>query len=92
MNLDAYDVLECDDRDSPLGPAHYVRIHRKDMAKMGFRELWEVFDALYPGRWAVQVFPPRQHLLDQANKYHLFVLDHPPVAFDLTQPTPRRRR
>jgi hypothetical protein len=91
-DLDTYDVLECDDRDTGLGHAMYVRIHRKDMAVVGFRELWEVFDALYPSRWAVQVFPPREHLLDQANKYHLFVLDEEPVAFNLCRPPPRRSR
>ena len=58
----AYDVLECDRRPTPLGEARYVRIHRKDKAPMGFRELWDVFDRYYPACWAVQVFPPRAHL------------------------------
>jgi hypothetical protein len=83
-----YDILECDRRATPLGVALYVRIHRSDMAPMGFRELWEVFATYYPEKWAMQVFPPRGSLLDQANKYHLFVLDTPPHDFDLTQ-TPR---
>jgi hypothetical protein len=81
-----HDILECDRRETPLGVALYVRIHRTDMAPMGFRELWEVFDAHYPGKWAVQVFPERARLLDQANKYHLFVLDTPPNDLDLTRP------
>lgn len=80
-----YDVLECDRRVTPLGVALYVRIHRRDMAPMGFRELWDAFDQFYPSRYAVQVFPPRSRLLDQANKYHLFVLDEPPLSMDLTE-------
>ena len=80
-----YDVLECDRRHTPLGVATYVRIHRRDMAPMGFRELWEAFDRYYPGKYAVQVFPPRSRLLDQANKYHLLVLETPPSSMDLTE-------
>jgi hypothetical protein len=91
LNLDLYDVLECDERDTALGHALYVRIHRKDMAVIGFRELWEVFAALYPGRWAMQAFPPRAHLLDQANKYHLFVLEEEPTGFNLCRPYGRQR-
>ena len=84
-----YDILECDRRATPLGAALYVRIHRSDKAPMGFRELWDVFDAHYPEKWAVQVFPPRSDLLDQANKYHLFVLDTEPQDFNLMRPGPR---
>lgn len=84
-----YDILECDLRPTPLGTALYVRIHRDDKAVMGFRELWEVFDKYYPGKWAIQVFPPRAHLLDQANKYHLFVYDTPPQNLNLADPAPK---
>ncbi len=84
-----YDVLECDRRPTPFGEALYVRIHRTDMAVMGFRELWETFDKYYPGKWALQVFPPREHLLDQANKYHLFVYDSEISALDISKSPPR---
>jgi hypothetical protein len=92
LRREDYDVLECDERCTPLGAATYVRIHRHDMAAMGFRELWEVFDALYPARWAVQVFPPRESLLDMANKYHLFVFTLQPTSLDLMEPAPRGTR
>jgi len=84
-----YDVLECDRRPTPLGEARYVRIHRSDKAPMGFRELWEAFARYYPSCWAVQVLPPRDRLLDQAHKYHLFVYDTPLSALDLTEPAPK---
>jgi len=85
----AYDVLECDRRPTPMGEARYVRIHRSDKAPMGFRELWDVFARYYPSCWAVQVFPPRDRLLDQAHKYHLFVYDTPLSSLDLTEPAPK---
>lgn len=84
-----YDVLECDRRPTPMGEARYVRIHRKDKAPMGFRELWEVFERYYPACWAVQVFPPRAHLLDQAHKYHLFVYTEPLTSLDLMVAAPK---
>lgn len=86
-----YDVLEGDVRDTPLGPALYVRIHRRDMWPMTYRELWDAFAAHYPGRWAVEMFPPAERLLDQAHKYHLFVLDRHPRDFDLTEPARVRK-
>lgn len=84
-----YDVLECDRRPTAFGSALYVRIHRSDMAVMGFRELWDLFDRLYPNKWAVQVFPERSKLLDQANKYHLYVYEKCPTGLDLTEPVPK---
>jgi hypothetical protein len=42
---------------------------------MGWEEIWARFESSYPGRWAIQVFPPRTHLVNEVNMYHLFVLD-----------------
>ena len=89
MTPDAYNVLECDRRPTVLGEALRVRIHRVDLAPMGWRELWDVFSAAYPGRWAVQVLPPAGRLIDQRNKYHLFVLPEPPAGLDIAAPAPR---
>jgi len=89
MSSSTYDVLECDRRPTSFGAATYVRIHRMDMAPMGFRELWEVFSKLYPGKWAVQSFPPANLLLDQANKYHLMVFDEAPHGLDIMKDAPK---
>lgn len=69
-----YDVLECGERETDLGTILYVRIHRGDMAPMSWRELWDLLDDLYPGRWGIQSFPARGYMLDQANKYHVMLL------------------
>lgn len=89
ISTEDYDVLLCDRRPTAFGVAERVRIHRLDMAPMGFRELWEVFAHFFPGRWAVQSFPPSSRLLDQANKYHLFVYERAPDGIDLGVPAPR---
>lgn len=88
MSADPYDVLECDRRMTALGVALRIRIHRHDMQRMGWRELWEVFSGRYPGQWAVQVLPPGDRLIDQVNKYHLFVFPTAPDGLDISQPPP----
>lgn len=65
------------------GGALRVQIERVDGAAMGWRELWEVFQAAYPGRWGVQLLPPVGRMLDQCNRYHVHVLAEAPVGMDL---------
>jgi len=62
------------------------------MVPMGWREIADLFNALYPGKWACQMFPPRLEILDQANKYHLFVFDEAPEGLDLMRPEPKGTR
>ena len=76
-------VLECERRDTRMGPALRIQIERYDGAAMGWEELWGVFVERYPGKWAVQAFPPPAALFNGANKYHLYVLDEAPVELDL---------
>lgn len=59
------------------------------MAPMGFRELWDLFAELYPGKWALQVFPDAKNLLDQSNKYHLFVYSECPKGLNLFESSPK---
>jgi len=70
-----------------LGTALRVQVERCDRRPMSFTELWEAFAAAYPDRYAVQLFPPRAHFLDQANKYHLHVLERKPEGLDLFDDT-----
>lgn len=91
MSLEGYDILEVDrHRWTVAGWCTYVRIHRLDMATMGYRELWTVVQQLYPGKWAIQSFPPADALIDQANKYHMLVFEQEPDGFDLWPPKKRR--
>jgi hypothetical protein len=38
---------------------------------------------VYPNTWAVQMFPPESDAVDNANKYHLFVLETPPKGLNI---------
>lgn len=83
MNVDDYDVLECDTRQTALGQALRVRVHRIDKGPMGWRELCDLFNTLYPDKWACQMLPPHLKIIDQVNKYHLFVFDEYPTGLDI---------
>lgn len=64
-------------RDSCLGQALQVKVFAEDYRALGWEEIWQAFIAAYPGRWAVQVFPPRDALVNGKAVYHLWVCDEP---------------
>ena len=74
-------------KDSILGRVLQLKVFTRDYRALGWREVWEVFAAAYPGRWAVQVFPPAAHLVDGKSVYHLWVLaeGQKPGGLDLTE-------
>ncbi len=73
----AYVQAVGDYRSTAFGPVEYIKIRRYDGKPLTWREVWEVFNAARPGMWALQLFPPVEHLVDDANIYHLFVLEDP---------------
>lgn len=85
-------VLECDVRPTPLGPALRIQLERYDSRPMGWLEVWTAFAQRYPGKWAIEAYPPADRLLNGAHKYHLWVLEHPPTAFDLLADPPAGTR
>lgn len=76
-------VQELGYRQTQFGPCLYLRIRRYDDQPMSWREVWNTFAELYPGQWAVQFFPPAGELVDEANIYHLFVLEEEPVGVNI---------
>lgn len=76
-------ITERGERDSCLGRVLQLKIFEEGYRPLAWSEVWEAFAAAYPGRWAVQVFPPRERLLDGKAVYHLFVLPEKPDGLDL---------
>lgn len=72
-------VQEVESKLTSMGWATYIRIGRHDGKPMSWTEVWEAFASMYPGKWAVQFFPPSHELVDEVNYYHLYVLDEDPV-------------
>lgn len=71
------------ERDSCLGRVRQVKIFAPGYRPLAWREVWDRFAEAYPGKWAVQVFPPAEQLLDQKACYHLFVLDGEPMGLNI---------
>ena len=76
-------IREVEERETELGSAVYIKICAPGYRPLNWREVWEAFAAAYPGRWAVQVFPPADQLVDGKAMYHLFVLDHEPDGLNI---------
>lgn len=63
----------------------YVMIASRRGRRLTWSEVHTAFAAIYPGRWAMQAFPPNDLLVDRVNAYHLWVLpfgERPPFGLD----------
>ena len=70
-------------RDSVLGRVLQIKIFEPGYRPLSWREVWECFAAAYPGKWAVQCFPPAGELVDGKAVYHLFVCDEAPRGLNI---------
>ena len=81
--LESAFVQELGYKETQFGCCLYLRIRRYDDQPMSWREVWATFAELYPNQWAVQFFPPAGDLVDEANIYHLFVLEEEPAGVNI---------
>jgi len=79
-------VQEMGERETDLGWVLYIRVFTNNYRQLSWSEVWRAFERNYPGRWAVQVFPPSDQLVDETNIYHLFVLlDGEPIGLNIAK-------
>jgi hypothetical protein len=76
-------LTERGQRDTCLGRVLQLKIFAADYRPLSWREVWEKFAEAYPGKWAVQMFPPASDLVDAKNVYHLFVCETDPVGLSI---------
>lgn len=76
-------VQTCEVVDTSFGPMTYLKVGRHDDKPMAWTEVWQAFTAIYPDKWAVQFFPSADRVVDEANRYHLYMLDAPPSGVDI---------
>jgi hypothetical protein len=76
-------VQEMGERDTNFGRVLYIKIRTDDYRQLSWREVWQAFHELHPGRWAVQFFPSSTELVDEFNVYHLFVLEEVPSGMNI---------
>ena len=77
------EITERGERDSCLGRVLQLKVWAPGYPVLSWSEVWSAFTERYPGRWAVQFFPPAGSLVDSKNVYHLWVLDSEPAGFNL---------
>lgn len=76
-------ITERGRRESCLGSVLQIKVFAIGYRPLSWTEVWCKFVEDYPGRWAVQCFPPAGELLDGKAVYHLFVLDEEPKGLNL---------
>ena len=58
----------------PFGHVTYLKVYTSDYQPLSWTEIWQAIHDIYPNRWAIQLFPPAQDLIDDAAVYHLWLL------------------
>ena len=76
-------ITERGRRESCLGSVLQIKVFSQPYRPLSWSEVWEAFVEAYPGRWAVQCFPPAGELVDGKPVYHLFVCDAPPAGLNI---------
>lgn len=79
----AVTITERGYRDTALGRCLQLKVFAPGYPVLTWGQVWAAFVAAYPGRWAVQVFPPAGYLVDSKNVYHLFVCAGEPQGLNL---------
>lgn len=76
-------ITERGHRDSSLGRVLQIKVFEPGYRPLSWIEVWEAFAAAYPGKWAVQCFPPAGALVNGKAVYHLWVCEVPPWGLDI---------
>ena len=74
---------DAETRETALGTVKHIRMWAADWKPLTWREQWEAFARAYPGKWAVQAFPPADQLVDGKAVYHMFVCETPPSGLNI---------
>ena len=69
--------------DSAFGRVERILIYSREGRKLLWPEICAAFNERYPGRWAIQLFPPAEMVADTINHYHLFILESAPWGLDI---------
>lgn len=72
-------------RESSFGPVLQLKVWSDGNPNLSWRQIEDAFNAAYPGRYAIQLFPPKETIVDGSAVYHLWVLEAPPRGLDLRE-------
>jgi len=83
MGEGAVIITERGYRETCIGRVLQIKVFSPEYRQLSWSEVWDTFSARYPGRWAVQCFPPADELVDGKAVYHLFVCDVSPAGLNI---------
>ncbi len=64
----------------------HLKIYTPDYQPLSWAQVWQAFVDVYPERWAIEIFPPAEELVNDAHIYHLWLLPEgntPPDSLNL---------
>lgn len=70
----------------PWGEVTRLKVYTSDYRRLSWLQVWQAFQGAYPGRWALELYPPAEDLVDDAHIYHLWLLPEgwlPPEGMNL---------
>ena len=70
-------------KDTLLGRVEQIKIYSPKYENLSWEEIEEVFNINYPGKWAIQIFPPQEFIVNGKSVYHLFVLNEEPFGMNI---------
>lgn len=68
------------------GMVTYLKVYTPDYKRLSWLQVWQAFADVYPGRWALELYPPADDLVNDAHVYHLWLLPEgwrPPSPMNL---------
>ena len=70
-------------RDTALGRLLYIKVWADGYPLLGWLDVWQAFASAYPGKWAIEVYPPADQLVNGKHMYHLFVCEEEPAGLNI---------
>lgn len=68
------------------GTVTHLKVYTPDYKRLNWVQVWQAFTDVYPGRWAIELYPPADDLVNDAHVYHLWLLPEgwrPPTSMNL---------
>lgn len=68
------------------GMVTHLKVYTPDYKRLSWLQVWQAFADVYPGRWAIELYPPAADLVNDAHVYHLWLLPEgwrPPAPMNL---------
>ncbi|MAU00685.1 MAG: hypothetical protein CL608_26370 [Anaerolineaceae bacterium] len=56
------------------GSVTYLKVYTPDYKRLSWLQVWQAFTDVYPNRWAIELYPPAEELVNDTHVYHLWML------------------